>query len=459
MANFLQEYDHNPNENADGLPVAASGTSQRSQENRNRMNQQRQRSHRAAYLLWSFQTLREELFGCDFEIIIGKERIPVHRLILAASSQHFKGILGPNTRESKQGYVKIQDLNFAAVKASLHYLYTGEVDLHFEEIEQILKVSYVLQFDDLKELILTFFLEELSAEKSLTIRRYGMMYDSEMVIQASEDYIGRNFEAVASTAAFQLLDEPELRACLKLQQLKSAAVSWRAVTGWVNFDVLTRGDHLLGLLKSIGPIDMATIFCYMLTSPIINLRQECAKYLTIEFILENLSVVGDYLNNANIFELQRWSSLCGSEQLKKKAHHFMLQNFQTIAVSRRIAELEFNDITALIMDENSKGYDEKLKFYAIAGWARGKVDKRLLNFEELFRRLELERISIEFIHNEVRKEQIVKSSLACSHVIMDALFKHARKRVVTTTHHDETEGRESTAHEAPDSSHQRPRVL
>jgi hypothetical protein len=59
--------------------------------------------------------------------VVGGERIPAHRNILAASSECLSALLKGQWAESASGVVRMEQ-SATAVKALLRFLYTGEVD-------------------------------------------------------------------------------------------------------------------------------------------------------------------------------------------------------------------------------------------------------------------------------------------------------------------------------------------
>lgn len=65
---------------------------------------------------------------CDVTIKVGEEHLRAHSQILAARSPFFKAAFSCPLKESKDREIKIEDLEAPAVRALVHYLYTGSVD-------------------------------------------------------------------------------------------------------------------------------------------------------------------------------------------------------------------------------------------------------------------------------------------------------------------------------------------
>ena len=80
---------------------------------------------RPAYV-YAAMLFSEDFSDVTFEVV-GGERIPAHRNILAASSECFSALLKGQWAESASGVVRMEQ-TATAVKALLRFLYTGEVD-------------------------------------------------------------------------------------------------------------------------------------------------------------------------------------------------------------------------------------------------------------------------------------------------------------------------------------------
>lgn len=438
---------------------------------------------RGIKLLNDLEKLREEQFQCDFEVRIDGERFPVHRTVLAASSNYFKVMLNSDMKEPNQGYVEMKELEVKAVKACLDYIYSGEIDLNYEEIEPILKASDMLQIDDLKELSFGYLSKNITAENCFQISSYAMTYNSENTVKISEKFIGDHFAAVAETEQFKLLDKAKLLECFKFSKgslavetnnstkdsvpgsgmsssYKDAGVrrslvltQWRAIVNWVELDHAERLKHLLELLKSIGPIDTSTVFSDILAHPLIEWSHVCQEFLVKEFVLPNADSITDYITTENCFSLRSWANRFDSNDLKKTVYNFMVENFGKVVKSERLGELDMEDFRTILTDAGMKKYGEKQKYEAIIRWMRKREAEKVDHFEELFGLLDLTQLTLDFINETVRNEELVKSSTACNGKIMDALYTHAnfaRRKNDDRRENVHAKGQNSSARGYPD---------
>ncbi|GCC16692.1 hypothetical protein chiPu_0020373, partial [Chiloscyllium punctatum] len=62
---------------------------------------------------------------CDVLLIAGDHKIPAHRLVLSAVSDYFAAMFTNDVREAKQEEIKMEGVDPDALKALVHYAYTG----------------------------------------------------------------------------------------------------------------------------------------------------------------------------------------------------------------------------------------------------------------------------------------------------------------------------------------------
>lgn len=60
-------------------------------------------------------------------IVLGKKRIPAHKIVLCAATDYFKAMFMTNLRESTQEEVEIKDVDEQILLDLVGYCYTGKV--------------------------------------------------------------------------------------------------------------------------------------------------------------------------------------------------------------------------------------------------------------------------------------------------------------------------------------------
>lgn len=95
-----------------------------------------------------FTSLREFFFDgvlCDAEIRIGNHTIKCHRVILASLSAYFRSMFTSDMTESREGIVRLSDVDPDAVLGLVQYAYTSKITISTENVQALLFASSVLQ--------------------------------------------------------------------------------------------------------------------------------------------------------------------------------------------------------------------------------------------------------------------------------------------------------------------------
>ncbi|XP_050426004.1 BTB/POZ domain-containing protein 9-like isoform X3 [Adelges cooleyi] len=80
----------------------------------------------------------------DVVLVVGKERLPAHRIILASHSEYFRRVFYEDDKESHKSEVNLSDAPVTSFEILLKYIYTGRInlgDLEGEEVFELLRIS------------------------------------------------------------------------------------------------------------------------------------------------------------------------------------------------------------------------------------------------------------------------------------------------------------------------------
>uniref|UniRef100_A0A7M4EUK6 BTB domain-containing protein n=1 Tax=Crocodylus porosus TaxID=8502 RepID=A0A7M4EUK6_CROPO len=110
---------------------------------------------------------------CDVLLIVGEHKIPAHRLVLSAVSDYFAAMFTNDVREAKQEEIKMEGVDPDALKALVHYAYTGILELKEDTIESLLAAACLLQLSQVIEVCCNFLMKQLHPSNCLGIRSFG----------------------------------------------------------------------------------------------------------------------------------------------------------------------------------------------------------------------------------------------------------------------------------------------
>lgn len=114
---------------------------------------------------------------CDIVFIVESQIFPVHRCVLVASSDVFKGLLAGGFKESSQSYIVIKERGAFTFKALLDYLYYEPIQIGDTESElKLLAGARFYQVEDFSTDIFTFLESTLHKDYCCTLGMGAVIY-------------------------------------------------------------------------------------------------------------------------------------------------------------------------------------------------------------------------------------------------------------------------------------------
>ncbi|KAI3375697.1 hypothetical protein L3Q82_004003 [Scortum barcoo] len=225
--------------------------------------------------LESIKQLWADRVGCDVILDANGTLFHVHRVILAASSDYFRGMFTCGMRESNQNCVTLPFVLASELEALINSSYTGSLPLSWDCVFEITCMALQFQFQPALSLCLNFMRQEINASSCLDVASFAEAYDMSELLEEANDFVLRNFWEVSATAKFLDLPEEKLLDILRCDGLcvPSELAVFRAVTSWVEADPEKRLDQA-GVLMTGVRFPLMT-FREFREVRAINLRLEC----------------------------------------------------------------------------------------------------------------------------------------------------------------------------------------
>ncbi|XP_019961803.1 kelch-like protein 33 [Paralichthys olivaceus] len=225
--------------------------------------------------LGSVEHLWADRVGCDVILDVDGTLFHVHRVILAASSDYFRGMFTCGMRESHQTCVALPFLLASEFKALIGCCYSGTLSLSWDCVFEITCTALQLQFQPALSLCLNFMWCEMEAESCLDIASFAEAYGMSELLEEANDFVLRNFWEVSFTAKFQDLPAEKLLGYLGCEGLcvPSELVVFRAVISWIEADPKERLGQAARMMTAVRfPLMTFREFREVRA---INLRMEC----------------------------------------------------------------------------------------------------------------------------------------------------------------------------------------
>ncbi|XP_069791802.1 kelch-like protein 41a isoform X2 [Narcine bancroftii] len=203
------------------------------------------RLYQTTLLQDGLKKLWEEKKFVDCSLKVGSKSFPCHRLILAACSPFFREYFFAEESEKKREVI-LEDAEENVVALILHYLYSSEIELTDENVQNVFAVSSRFQIPSVFTLCVTYLQEKLSVDNCLAIFRLGLLLDCPRLALSAREYASDRFEQISRAEDFVQLALHELIGLIAGDSLnvEQEEVVFEAAMRWVRSDKEERSKHL-----------------------------------------------------------------------------------------------------------------------------------------------------------------------------------------------------------------------
>ncbi|XP_077972815.1 kelch-like protein 24 [Styela clava] len=336
-------------------------------------------------------SIREMKETSDFAIKMNGKDFPVHRNVISAASSYFRAMFSSNMKEAQQGFTDMKTIKPSIMKKCIDFMYTGEVKVKIEEIQDILHASNFLQVNLLN-----------IAEK--------IVYDK--------------FEEVVSTDTFASISYEDFVRYFSKADVKHG-IKWKAAVTWLSIRQEEVERTLPTLLNSIKNIPANFFLETILNEPMVFNNKQLVHYIvglllsSIEEIIKNISLE-NFMNMRKTLKTQK---LKIEGQVAKVMNDFMAGRFEQLVERDDFVELNKEEILLLFQSPRIKCSSERIKWDAALKWSKNQPNSKKV-FPKLFKSIKLDDLSLDFIGKIVRTEPLVRNSHECTVMLMDAFSAH-----------------------------------
>lgn len=115
--------------------------------------------------------MKKEL--CDVVLVVDEEEIKAHRVVLAANSAYFYSMFTTDMCESVQERISLKGIEFEAVELLVNFCYTSSIKITEKNVQNLLSVSNLLQFNTVIESCCGFLKNQLHPSNCLGIGNFA----------------------------------------------------------------------------------------------------------------------------------------------------------------------------------------------------------------------------------------------------------------------------------------------
>ena len=204
-------------------------------------------------ILKRLNKLRENQVMCDVIIKIDNQEFPAHRNILSASSDYFLAMFNGNMKESTEQSIYLNGIGAETMRAILHFIYTGEIYLNKNNVENILQAANLLLVQTVKDACCRFLESRLTITNALAIQLFAEIYACEELHTIASEFIHQNFTYVSETEDFLSLSPRQVAMLLQSDEINAESEEkiYEALMRWIKSDIRARRQHFPELIKHI----------------------------------------------------------------------------------------------------------------------------------------------------------------------------------------------------------------
>lgn len=132
--------------------------------------------------------------------------------------------------ESAQLEVELKSISPTVMDALLDYVYTGQVHVTMENVQDLLPAASLVQMEGVKTACSNFLLAEVDASNVLGIRRFAELHSCAELEAFARNYAAHNFETVADFDEFLCLNHEELLDLVRREDLHVSSLFYLRVS-------------------------------------------------------------------------------------------------------------------------------------------------------------------------------------------------------------------------------------
>ena len=207
------------------------------------------------FLVKELDSLRRNEEFCDVKILVGTKSFTAHRCVLSSACAYFKHMFSSGMKESTKDEVEIYGISESIFDILLSYIYTGEVIVDLEDMQDLIIAANMLQISSLKDACCNYLQKRIDSQNCLGLFEFGEIYDCPELKRLAKLYIMDKFVDVFTSEnnEFLNLDYKKLVEFLNDEDLKveSEEQILKAAFTWLLNDIECNMKHASKVLSTI----------------------------------------------------------------------------------------------------------------------------------------------------------------------------------------------------------------
>lgn len=204
----------------------------------------------------NFENFYEEQTFLDIVLIaaIDQTKVKAHRVILAAASDYFMGMFSLPLQESKSDEIQIQNMDGSTLISIVEFIYSGDIVLDVETVENIIRAADFLQMKKLITICCQFMVEHLEEENCLGIAIFAEHHNYTELFEEASSFATKNFSEVCREKEFLKLTADQVMRLISSRDPNDTVPEetvFNSIADWFAHNKSEREGSLFDLLSTI----------------------------------------------------------------------------------------------------------------------------------------------------------------------------------------------------------------
>ncbi|MBN3296111.1 KLH22 protein, partial [Amia calva] len=171
-------------------------------------------------LLEGLVSLRQGEILFDVVLMVEGKPIKAHRILLAASCDYFRGMFAGGLREMQESEIQVHGVSFTAMTKLLDFIYTSELELDLDNVQEILSAACLLQIQDVIGFCCDFLFSWLDDDNILEVYKLADLFGLSQLGAKVDEYILKNIHIFSRTSSYRQLPVEKVVSLLSSNQLE-----------------------------------------------------------------------------------------------------------------------------------------------------------------------------------------------------------------------------------------------
>lgn len=171
-------------------------------------------------LLDGLLSLRHSGILFDVVLVVEGRPIQAHRILLAASCDYFRGMFAGGLRETQQKEIPIHGVSYMAMKKILDYIYTSEIELDPECVQEVLIAATLVQLENVIGFCCDFLFSWMDESNILELYHLADLYGLQQLKAKVHSFILSNIQTLSRADVYRQLPQEEVFRALSSDELQ-----------------------------------------------------------------------------------------------------------------------------------------------------------------------------------------------------------------------------------------------